>query len=96
VGEKALWPTVAIVGILGAVVSALFLIGVDPVAILAVLSFVVTNVITLMLYGKIQKIETNTNGSVTEYQELIRDLVNHAKRTVPIETVQVLKTDVES
>lgn len=88
---KALWPTVAVVGILGAMVCVLFVNGIDPLAILAVLSFFVSNVIALMLYGKIQKIETNTNGSVTEYQDLIRNLVEHTKTTVPLESVKEMK-----
>jgi hypothetical protein len=92
-GVKALWPTVAIVTVLAAMITVLFMAGVDPIAVLALVSFLVTNVITLMLYGKLQQVETNvqrvesnTNGMTTAQLEMLKDLLEHVKKSPPVES----------
>jgi len=89
-GEKALWPTVTLVSVLIICVTVLLTMGVSPVSILAVFS-ITGNVLGVMLYGKMQKIETNTNGSNVARDEMLRDLVEHTKRSVPLETAKELK-----
>lgn len=84
-GEKALWPTVAIVFIGTAAVTVMLLAGVEVVSIVALFSLA-GNVIGLMLYGKVQKIEDNTNGTVTSLRDMVTDLIEHAKRTGPVES----------
>jgi hypothetical protein len=90
VGEKALWPTVVLVSILIVSVSVLLTVGVNPVSVIAVFS-IAGNVLQVMLYGKIQKIETNTNGANLARDEMLRDLLEHAKRTVPLEAVKEIQ-----
>jgi len=95
VGEKALWPTVAVVAIICAFVGAMLVAGKDVVDIIAVFSLA-GNVITLMLYGKmqqvesdVQKVEKNTNGTVTSLQIMLKDLIEHAKNStlnVPVDS----------
>lgn len=87
-GEKALWPTVAIVVTVCTVVTILLIRGVDIAALLAafgLMASIAMNMMSLMLYGKFSKIEQNTNGNMAQQLDMIRDLVAHAKRSVPLE-----------
>ena len=84
--EKALWPTVVLVSVVCAAVTALLVVGVDVVDIIAAFA-IAGNVLQLMLYGKVQKIESNTNGMLTERDRMVRDLVEHTKHTVPFDSV---------
>jgi hypothetical protein len=64
--------------VLSILITTLLIVGVDVVSIIAVFS-IAGNVISLMLYGKMQKVETNTNGAMTAQQALITDLVEFVK-----------------
>lgn len=86
-GEKALWPTVAVVAIVGTMITAMALSGMDPVTLLAVLGLLFTGIgslIGVLLYGKLVQVEKNTNGASTADKELIRELVETLKRTPPV------------
>lgn len=87
-GEKALWPAVAVVGIVCATVFGLLASGIDVTSVLAVFGLIASvamSMVSLMLYGKVNKIEQNTNGTVAEQLQLIRSLMEHAKRSVPLD-----------
>jgi hypothetical protein len=91
-GEKALWPTVWVVGLVCATITGLLLGGVDPLAIISVFS-VFGSLISMMLYGKLQKIETQTNGMQTSHQDMVASLVanltEYVKKSVPLEQEKV-------
>lgn len=93
-GEKALWPTVAIVGIVAAVLTVLLLGGIDVVTIIAA-SSVFSGLVNLMLFGKMQKVEQQTNGTAAEQLRLIRDLTEHAKHSVPLDRLHISEADVK-
>lgn len=83
-GEKALWPTVAIIGMVCTAICVMMIAGVPVVEIIAAFS-IAGNLIGLMLYGKLQKVESNTNGAMTEQQSLIRELVDTVRKSPPVE-----------
>lgn len=90
-GKDALWPTVWVMGILCLFVSVLLIFGVSVVEIIAVFSLA-GNVITVMLYGKmqgvkedVQRVEHNTNGTMSSLQAMLTDLIEHAKKSVPVD-----------
>ena len=82
VGEKALWPTTVIVCVTLLVIGALLYSGIDVVQIIAAFS-IVGNVISLMLYNKVSKVEQNTNGLMTHDRATIRDLMDYVKNSSP-------------
>lgn len=87
-GEKALWPSIAGVGIVCTMVTALLLAGIEVAAVIAVFSIVgnfITLFVAFMLYGKVQKIETQTNGTMTTLQETNKDLIDTIKTLPPVE-----------
>lgn len=84
-GEKALWPTVVLVGIGTAAVTIMLIAGVEVVSIIAAFSLA-GNVISILLYGKVQRVEDNTNGTVTDLRAMVRDLIDHAKKTGPVDS----------
>jgi hypothetical protein len=87
-GEKALWPTVVIVSIVAASITAMLIAGVEVVAVIAVFS-VFGNLIQIVLYGKMSKVEQNTNGQNSQLMRTVNDLVQHAKNSVPLEAVDI-------
>jgi len=82
VGEKALWPTTVIVSVTLLVIGALLYSGVDVVQIIAAFS-IVGNVISLMLYNKVSRVEQNTNGLMSQDKATIRDLMDYVKNSTP-------------
>ena len=87
-GDKALWPTVAVIGILGLAITVMLVSGVEVLSVVTVFSVlgnVAGGLISLMLYGKIQKVESNTNGAMLGKDALIRDLVEAIKKSPPVE-----------
>lgn len=100
-GERALWPAVAIIGmVLGAVVLLAYarLEVVAIVAILGVLFNGVGSLVGIIVYGKVAKVEANTNGSATAQNKVIQDqmaaqaelltkVVEHLRTMVPIDAV---------
>ena len=81
-GEKALWPTTVIVSVTLLVIGALLYSGVDVVQIIAAFS-IVGNVISLMLYNKVSRVEQNTNGLMSQDKATIRDLMDYVKNSTP-------------
>lgn len=88
---KALWPTVWIVGIVMGVAAILLVFKVEIASIIALFSLV-GNVITLMLYAKVQavetkveKVEANTNGTLSARDRQIDSLIEYAKNSTPVE-----------
>lgn len=84
--SKQLWPAVVMGSVIICAVTILLIKGVAVDQIIAAFA-IVGNILTLMLWSKVQKIENNTNGTLSSTQEMVRDLVEHTKRTVPIDTV---------
>jgi hypothetical protein len=87
-GEKALWPAVAVIAIVCGTVIALLSQGIDVVSVLAVFGLIASvamSMVSLMLYGKVNKIEQNTNGTAAEQLQIIRSLMEHAKRSFPLD-----------
>ena len=84
-GEKALWPTVVLVSVGTAAITAMLILGVEVVSIVALFSLA-GNVISLMVYGKVQNVENNTNGTVADLRSMVRDLIEHAKKTGPVDS----------
>jgi uncharacterized membrane protein len=83
-GEKALWPSVVIIFIVCGLIATLLIADIDVVSIIAVFSVlgnVVLTVLSLMLYGKMQKVEQNTNGVLSTQLDMIKDLMNQGART---------------
>lgn len=71
-------------------VTILLALHVDVSAIFSVIALVVTPVMTFVLYGKVQdvqasqeKITTQTNGLMSNRDELLKDLIDHIKKTSP-------------
>lgn len=83
-GEKALWPAVVAGGVIAAMITVLMLAGIPAVNIIAVFS-IATNLIMVMLYGKVQKIEQNTNGNLAQLHSLVTNLVEYTKNSAPVE-----------
>jgi hypothetical protein len=79
-GEKALWPTVvALLGLFGAI-TVMMMAHVDVMAVALVFSLmgnIAGGLISVMVYGKMQKVESNTNGTMSDQQALVRQLVSH-------------------
>lgn len=90
VGEKALWPAVVAGGVIAAMITVLMLGGVEAVNIIAVFS-IATNLIMVMLFGKVQKIEQNTNGNVERLHSLVENLVDYTKKSAPVEPMEERK-----
>lgn len=89
--ERALWPMVTVVGIVCALITALVYSGLDSVSVIAVLGIIFSGVgtlVTIVLYGKISKVEQNTNGNLTAQNALVQQLVEHLKSSVPVEVVE--------
>jgi hypothetical protein len=89
-GEKALWPTVAVITILGVCITVMLTAGVDVLSVVMVFSImgnVAGSVISMMLYGKIQKVESNTNGAMASKDALISDLVEAIKASPPVDSL---------
>lgn len=88
VGEKALWPAVAMVGLICGLVAILAATGMEAVSIVAVMGVIATSIgslVSVAVYGKLQKVEQNTNGSMSSRDDLVHDLVDHLKKTQPIQ-----------
>ena len=88
-GEKALWPSVAVVALVCGMLSVMVLAGIDPVTLLAILGVLFTGIgslVGILLYGKMMQVEKNTNGTATADKELIRDLVEALKQAPAIPT----------
>lgn len=87
VGEKALWPMVAVVFLVCSMLTIMVTSGVDPVTLLAIIGVLFTGISSLIgvvLYGKMVSVEKNTNGTATSDKELIRDLVDTLKHSPPV------------
>ncbi len=87
-GERALWPAVVTVAIVCATVFGLLALGIDVTSVLAVFGLIASvamSMVSLMLYGKVNKIEQQTNGTSHDQLAIIRDLMEHAKRSVPLD-----------
>jgi len=87
-GEKALWPTVSVIGTLGVCITVMLVAGVEVLSVVMVFSVmgnVASGLISLMLYGKIQKVESNTNGAMLGKDVLIRELVDAIKKSPPLD-----------
>jgi high-affinity Fe2+/Pb2+ permease len=96
-GEKALWPAVAAVGIVCATVFGLLSTGIDVTSVLAVFGLIASvamSMVSLMLYGKVQRIEQNTNGTASDQLAIIRDLLQHTKRSVPLDAASKVEIEV--
>ena len=89
-GVRALWPTVVLVSVLIIAVTVLLTNNVSPVSIIAVFS-IAGNVLQVMLYGKLEKVEANTNGINAARDEMLRDMMEHTKRSVPLDSVKEIK-----
>lgn len=81
--RDALWPMVAIVGLLLTFTAVLLLAGID-VTVVATVFGLMMNVMTLVLYRKVTKIEQQTNGAQSEDKAMIRELVEALKKSPPI------------
>jgi hypothetical protein len=55
------------------------------VMVFSVMGNVASGLISLMLYGKIQKVESNTNGAMLGKDVLIRELVDAIKKSPPLD-----------
>lgn len=87
VGEKALWPMVAVVGIVCAMLGLMAATGLNVVALIAIVGVLFTGVsslISIILYGKMVKVEHNTNGNASADRALIVDLINTIKQAPAI------------
>lgn len=93
-GEKALWPAVALAGIIVVAVTVLLSLGVESASIIAVFATVVLGLVSLMLFGKIQRIEHNTNGMNEAKDATIRDFIHFMKthNSVPVDVAPVVMT----
>jgi hypothetical protein len=70
---------VAILGLFAAI-TTMMLSHVDVMAVALVFSLmgnIAGGLISVMLYGKMQKVETNTNGNMASQQLLVRELIGH-------------------
>lgn len=86
-GEKALWPMVAVVFIVCAMVTSLAFTVRDVVALIAIVGVLFSGVgslIGILVWGKVQKVEQNTNGNAAADRALILDLVDALKKSGPI------------
>ncbi len=82
---------VAVVGIVCGLITGLVYSNLDAVSIIAVLGIIFSGVgtlVTIVLYGKISKVEQNTNGTATAQQALVTQLVEHLKASVPVDVVE--------
>jgi len=87
-GEKALWPMVAVVALVCAMLTAIVLSGVDPVAFLAIIGALfmgIGSLVGIVLYGKVAKVEQSTNGNIAEQNATIRDLIDYLKHSTFVE-----------
>lgn len=87
VTERAIWPMTLIVCIVFAVAGGLLALHVDVVAIIAVFASVAAtlgSIFGLLLYGKMQQIEKNTNGASTQDKMMIQGLVEYVKNSQPV------------
>lgn len=89
-GSKALWPSVVAGSVIAVMITVLLVAGIRATDIIAVFS-IATNIIMAMLYGKVQKIEANTNGSTQQLHDLVKDLVDYTKKSAPVEVVEERK-----
>jgi len=83
-----LWPTVSVIGTLGVCITVMLVAGVEVLSVVMVFSVmgnVASGLISLMLYGKIQKVESNTNGAMLGKDVLIRELVDAIKKSPPLD-----------
>ena len=76
---RQIWPLVTLISIVLVCVTVLLIVGIDPTAVISVMSVLVVPVLTAMLYGKVQQIEQNTNGAASRRDEMIRDVLEHFK-----------------
>jgi len=101
-GEKALWPAVAIIGLVLSAVVALAYAHLEVVAIVAILGVLfngVGSLVGVIVYGKVAKVEANTNGSTTAQNKVIQDqmvaqadllnkVVEHLRTSVPMDSIK--------
>lgn len=101
-GEKALWPTVCVVFIVCAMLTAMVIAGIEPVTILAIIGVLFTGIgslVSVLLYGKMVKVEQNTNGNIGTQQEIVKrnqdamqdmlkQLIEYLKVSTPIDAVK--------
>ena len=95
-GEKALWPTVVVIGLVLAAIVALVLSGIDVVSLLAILGIIFTgtgSLVSVLLYGKVAKIEQNTNGAFTEQMTLFKEMSAQLRSSVPVEMATLKRDD---
>jgi hypothetical protein len=67
--------------------SVLIMQGIDAITLVAVLGMLfagISGITNLFLYGKLSKVEQNTNGTATDNNALIRELVDVLKKAPPI------------
>lgn len=84
--DKMPWPTVVLASVGFAVIGVLLALNIPIANIIAAFS-IAGNVVSLLVYGKVSKVETNTNGTAAKHQALIEDLVNYVKTSVPVDAV---------
>lgn len=86
-GEKALWPTVVVVGLICSMLTAMVLKGINAITLVAIMGVLFTGIgslVGVLLYGKMMQVEKNTNGTVSADKELIKNLVETLKKTPPV------------
>jgi hypothetical protein len=87
-GEKALWPLVTVLLGLFTAITVMMVAHVDVMAVALVFSLmgnIAGGVISIMLYGKMNKIEANTNGTMSVMQAQNKQLIEHTINSVPLD-----------
>lgn len=87
-GEKALWPTVVGLAVMTASITIMMVSKTDVLSIALVISLlgnIAGGFVSVMVYGKAQKIEANTNGAMTNQQRLFENLLEYVKNSTPNE-----------
>lgn len=91
VGEKALWPMVAVVLIVCAMLTTMVVSHVDTVSLVAIIGVLFTGISSLIgvvLYGKLTKVESNTNGRASDQQDLVVKLMDALRASVPVDSLK--------
>lgn len=90
-GEKALWPTVVVIGMVLATVGFMSQT-LDVVAMLAILGVLFTGVsslIGILLYGKLIQVEKNTNGLAGEDKKMMQKLFAVVAKAQPVDSTEL-------
>lgn len=90
VKPSQIWPVVTLASVSLACVTILLVLGVSPVAILAVIGSVATPIIGGVINSKVDVIKEQTNGSNTALLQQVTDLQNHLKTLTTPATIPVV------